>query len=116
MSNGSTSLINKGGNGLNAMNLVENGEPRATIVLPVETEFDKYANISPAEMDAFLKKRLPNATNSELAIAKKALLASRKRNMKRVGDEEELALAELLEFIKKISGAALPVKRIWESK
>jgi hypothetical protein len=36
--------------------------------------------------------------------------------MKRVGDEEELALAELLEFIKKISGAALPVKRIWESR
>lgn len=95
-----------------AMTLVKNGKAEATIVLPEGTEFDLYVNLTPEEIDVFLKKRFPNATSEKLAKAKKILPKLRKAEIKRVGDEEETAIRELVEFVKKLSGAELPVMRL----
>lgn len=92
--------------------LVENGKPLATIVLPEETEFDQYVNMRPAQIAAFIKKRFPKASAEKLAEVKKNLPRYRKAEIKRIGDEDELAIAELNEFLKKISGAELPITRL----
>lgn len=95
-----------------AMDLIKDGKPTATIVLPEVTEYDDYVNATPEELEAYLKERFPNASDEDMEKARKALPGARAREIKRIGDEEELAIEELVNYIKKISGAELPVVRL----
>src|SRR5690554_3552783 len=94
-----------------ALTLVEGGEPRTTIVLPGETEWVRYINASPEEIAAFARKRFPNATAERLAEAIEKLPAERRKKANRVGDDEVLAVEELVAFVQKMSEAELPVTR-----
>lgn len=91
--------------------LVENGTPRATIVLPAETLWDHYRNASPEEIEAFTRARFPNASEERMADLLERVPAAREREARRAGDDEVLAADELVEFVEKMSGAGLPVVR-----
>lgn len=94
------------------MTLVEDGKPMTSIVLPAETEFDRYM----AEKEESLEETL-REENSELD--EKAFARLRKRSMAKLqslakspGDEEELAAEELQSIVENISGAKLPILRV----
>jgi hypothetical protein len=91
--------------------LVQDGKPVATIVLPAQTEWDRYVNATPAELAAFAKQRFPKASAEQLAEVIKKLPDLRAKKAKAVGDDELLAATELVEFAKKMSGAELAVAR-----
>lgn len=95
-----------------AVTLVEEGEPVARVVLPAETQWDRYVNASEEELEAVARKRFPNASPERLAEVIEALPRLRQREANRVGDDEVLAVEELVEFIEKMSGAELPVVRL----
>ena len=97
---------------VSAMYIIQDGNAPATIVLPAETEFDRYVNMTPAETNIFIKKRFPNASEKKLEELKKVLPRFRAAETKRIGDEGELAIAELQEFLMKISGSEFPVVRL----
>jgi hypothetical protein len=67
-----------------ALDLVKDGQPVATIVLPTETEYDGVMKTQPADVQA---------------------------KAKALGDEEQLAADELQSILEKISGAKLTVQR-----
>jgi hypothetical protein len=92
--------------------MVKEGVPIATIILPEETEFDRYVKTTPEELEAIARKRFAKASPEKLELAKKALSADMKKEAARVGDEEKLAAEELAAFVKKISGADLPIQRL----
>jgi hypothetical protein len=96
----------------NSFEMVKDAAPLATIILPEETEFDRYLKAAPEDIDALARKRFPKASPEKQELVKKNLPAAMKAEAKRVGDEEKLAAEELAAFIKKISGAELPVKRV----
>lgn len=96
----------------NAFEIAKDGKPSATIVIPEETEFDRYVRFTPEDIDALARKRFPNASTENLELVKKNLPAAMKKEAARVGDEEKLAAEELVTFIKRISGAELTVKRL----
>ena len=92
--------------------LVTDGQPAATIVLPAETEFDRYL----AEKKSALEKsvREANPGLDEKAFARLLTRSSRKLQAleKSPGDEELLAAEELQSVVEKISGAKLPIQRV----
>ena len=92
--------------------LVKNGKPAATIVLPAETEWGRYRNATPEAIDALARERFPKATPEKLQEVKRRLPGLIKKEADRVGDDEVLAADELVAFIRKMSGAELPVKRL----
>lgn len=92
--------------------MAKDGAPAATIVLPEQTEFDRYVEASPENIDALARKRFPKASPENLELAKQNLPAGIKAEAARVGDEEKLASEELVAFIKRMSGAEIPVKRL----
>jgi len=92
--------------------LVDDGSPVATIVLPEETEFDAYCNMSPETIDVIVRARFPNASPDNLELAKTNFPIAIKKEAARVGDEEKLAAEELVMFVKKISGADLATVRV----
>jgi hypothetical protein len=94
-----------------AMDLVRDGKPAATIVLPARTEWDRYVNATPEDLDALARRRFPKADADKLEAVKKALPALMQKKAKAIGDDEALAAAELIEFIRKMSGAELPLAR-----
>ncbi len=93
------------------VDLVRDGKAIATIVLPAETEWDRYANATPEQIEAFARERFPNASAEQLAAVVAKLPALRQREAKRAGDDEVLAAQELVEFIEKISGVTLTIAR-----
>ncbi|HCE43252.1 MAG TPA: hypothetical protein DET40_06870 [Lentisphaeria bacterium] len=98
--------------GNKSFEMVKDGVPLATIVFPKETEFDRYVKAAPEDIDAFARRSFPKASPENLELVKKNLPHAMKKEAARVGDEEKLASEELIAFIKKISGADLPVKRL----
>lgn len=91
--------------------LVEQGQPRTTIVLPHKTELEKYLAINDKQAIEIIRKRLPQATDEQIKTAADGLPKHRQAEAKRVGDEELLAASELQAYVKKISGAELPIVR-----
>jgi hypothetical protein len=91
--------------------LIQDGKPVATIVLPAQTEWGRYVNATPEEIAAFARQRFPKASNEQLAEVLKKLPDLRQKKAKSVGDDEVLAATELVEFVKKMSGAELTVAR-----
>lgn len=91
--------------------LVDEGRALATVVLPAVTEWDRYVNATPEEIEAFARERFPRADDERLAEVIDTLPARRQREARRVGDDEALAVEELVEFVQKMSGAELPVAR-----
>lgn len=96
--------------------MVKEGVPLATIVLPEETEFERYWNAGPAELEALARSRFPKASPERLAVVMKSLPVAMKKEAMRVGDEEKLAAEELAAYVKKISGAELVIKRLKEGE
>lgn len=94
-----------------AVDLVKDGKPVATLVLPAETEWDRYVNATPEEITAFARQRFPKASAEQLAAVTNKLPALRRKKADTVGNDEVLAVTELVEFVKKMSGADLPVAR-----
>lgn len=94
-----------------AVTVVDHGMPLATIVLPAETIWDHYMKATPEEVEAFTRARFPNAPEERLADLIERMPAARQSEARRAGDDEVLAVSELVEFIEKISGAELPVVR-----
>lgn len=92
--------------------VVRDGAPSATIVLPAETEWDRYAAATPEQIDAMARARFPKASPEKLEEVKQKLPKLVAREAKRVGDEEELAAEELIEILRRISGAELPLTRL----
>jgi len=94
--------------------LAANGKPVATIVLPAETEYDRYVadrrQTMAAELDA---AGLDDAARKK---EEKKRLAAFEKHIAGVGDEEELAAEELQTIIEKISGALLPIVRVEKTK
>jgi hypothetical protein len=76
--------------------MVKSGAPLTTIVLPEETEFDRYLKAAPDDIDVLARKRFPKATPEKLDIVKKSLPAAMKAEAARVGDEEKLAAEDLI--------------------
>jgi len=97
---------------VHAITLVEGGSPSATIVLPAVTEWDRYVNATPAEIEAFARQRFPNASAERLKQVMETLPALRKKKAGQVGDDEVRGLNELVVHIRKMSGAELPVVRL----
>ncbi len=71
----------------NAFEIAKDGKPSATIVIPEETEFDRYVRFTPEDIDALARKRFPNASTENLELVKKNLPAAMKKEAPRVGDE-----------------------------
>ena len=92
--------------------LVREGEPAATIVLPAETEFDRFAEERMATFEARLRQRRPDVTDEELAAQRAAWEKALETEKTRVGDEELLAARELQAVVKKISGVELTIVRL----
>ncbi|MBS3763854.1 MAG: hypothetical protein KGZ25_11200, partial [Planctomycetes bacterium] len=82
---------------VSAFVLVEEGEASATVVLPEETEWDRYVNASEEEIETFARERFPNASEEKLAEVIQKMPDLRQREARRVGDEELLAAEELVE-------------------
>ena len=99
-------------NGATQVVLVKDGQATATIVLPAETEWDRYAAAAPETIDALARRRFPNASPDKLENVKERLPKLVEKEAQRVGDEEALAVEELVAFIQRISGAELPVVRV----
>lgn len=93
------------------MEIVRDGQPVASVVLPAETEWIRYVQAGPEEVAAFARERFPRASDEQLAAVIEKLPALRRKKAESVGDDEALAVAELVEFVKKMSGAELPVAR-----
>ncbi len=94
------------------LTLVDGGRAASTIVLPAETEWDRYINASPEDIEAFARERFANASDERLAEVIEKLPDLRQREANRVGDEDVLAVEELVDFVNKMSGAELPVVRL----
>ncbi len=103
--------VTAGLNAAAALTLVENGTPGVTIVLPAETLWDRYVNASSEEIEAFTRTRFPNASDERMADLLERMPEARRREAQRVGDDEVLAVSELVEFVERMSGAVLPVAR-----
>jgi hypothetical protein len=84
--------------------IVTAGKAAATIVLPAETEWDRYVNATPEQIEAFARGRFPNASAEQLSEVIARLPKERAKEAKRAGDDEVLAATELSEFIEKIAG------------
>jgi hypothetical protein len=91
--------------------LVSNGKAAASIVLPPETEFDRFVEEKTPWLEQTLRRTHPNLGAGEFA----KLLAKHRRSLraeaKRAGDDEKLAAEELQSVIEKISGARLSIVR-----
>lgn len=107
-------FCSQAGSAENGVALVEDGEPAATVVLPEKTELDHYLNPTDEEVGAYLEKRFPKAGEEVKEAARKKLPEYRSKQAKRVGDEEELAMEELVAYVEKISGAKLSTARVAE--
>ncbi len=97
------------------MTIVNNGQPMAVIVLPAETEYDRWLAARTAATEARIEKQNPGADARRLAALKKRAVDQLTRTAGRTGDEEELAVTELQGIVKRLSGAELAVKR-WTQK
>ncbi len=95
-----------------AFDLVVDGQPAATIVLPAQTEFDTYAQQRPGELDAWIDQHNADLDVKERDRIKRQTQTALQRELKSVGDEEEKALEELQTLVEKITGAKLPVVRV----
>ncbi len=93
------------------LTLVEKGRAHAVIVLPENTEWEQYVNATPEQIEVFARERFPKASEERLAAVIEKLPDLRRREAKRVGDEEVLALEELVAIVKTMTGGALPVVR-----
>jgi len=91
------------------LTLVRSGTAKVKIIIPAKTELDHYLDMSDADAKAFLLDRFPNSTDEEVKTLLGKYKEYRFKEAKRVGDEEKLALAELQEYIRRISGAGLNV-------
>jgi len=96
--------------------LVENGKAVSAIVLPEKTELEKLIEKT---AQTLLKEQGNQGKSYEILRAEALKSIERKWNANQVSnskpplqDEELLAATELQEFIKKISGATLEIKRM----
>jgi len=91
--------------------LVKDKKPVAAIVLPAQTEFDRYLDERTAWLEERLRRTHPGVEGEEFDKLKAKYVAEIEKEMKRVGDEEELAAEELQSILEKISGAKLEIVR-----
>jgi len=94
------------------VSLVRDGGAIATIILAAETEWDLYTHMTTEALASLARKRFPNASTERLEEVIATLPALLAQEAQRVGDEELLAAEELVAFVKKLSGADLPIHRI----
>lgn len=81
--------------------LVGDAQPRALIVLPGETEFDRFLGERLAAFDAHPRQ--------SRTIDRDAYAATLREHMDETGDDERLAAAELRDIVQAITGATLPI-------
>ena len=98
------------------LTIVKSGTAQVKIIIPAKTEFDHYLTMPETDERTFVLNRFPNSTNEEIKTLLEKYKAYRVKEGKRVGDEEKLALAELQEFVRKISGTGLKVVLLKESE
>ena len=92
--------------------LVRDGQPLASIVLPAETEFDRFVEEKTAWVREKLRETHPDVAEAEWEKLFRAAVRPVGTAARKVGDEEELAAEELQSVIEKISGARLPIVRV----
>ncbi len=91
--------------------LVRDGQPAATIALPAATEFHTFLERRMAREEEEYRKASPEVDAEALETFRSSLRKAIEKDMKRVGDEEEMAAEELRAIIERISGAELAVQR-----
>jgi hypothetical protein len=91
------------------LQLVQEGKPAVVIAVPAVTEHDAYLAMPDADAERRIMARFPNADAARLTALKLAYKKHREAEVKRVGDEEKLAVEELKTYLAKISGATLEV-------
>jgi hypothetical protein len=88
-----------------ALTLVENGEPKAKIVLPSTTEYDRWVETQPDRVRELVLSANPEADDKFIAEQlRRALKAGAE-----AGDDEKLAAEELQSILRQISGGELAV-------
>jgi len=94
------------------LTLVKDGKPAASIVLPAVTQTDRYVAEKTPEIEAWLKRTHGELDDAAFAAELAKHLQTLQKEVKRVGDDEELAAQELQSIIERISGAKLPIVRV----